>query len=190
MPKVSGRCLSNTITAVLEYHHEGLTTSFSLPNRFGLANGSAVRYHSVSMETDEENDLLRLRMNSCRPGTVLTISRPYSLNVELALDPSWATKFESHLPEVGRDGLPCISGRDPIANVATSAIVPILHSARNAEWHTRSIFGDRCRGYPPSRVHVRDYIRAEMGFAVTIHKAGTSHNCIIFVYLVSCCLTI
>ena len=144
--------------------------------RFGLANGSAVRYHSVTMGSEEDNDLLRSQMNGCEPGTVLTIERPYSLNVEMSLDSVWAASFESHLVDA-EHSLPCITGRDPTTGAATSAIVPILHSARNVEWHLRSVFGSRSRGYPPSRVYIRDHIPAEMGFAITIHKAGKSPLC-------------
>ena len=125
------------------------------------------------MESEVENEHLRRLIMSAPPGTVLTIARPATVNVELTLDPSWASEFERVLldPRTHDADLPCVSERNA-TGLPTRAIVPLFYTASNADWHERTIFGNRQLGYPPSRVQVRDYIKCEMGFAVTIHKAG------------------
>lgn len=126
------------------------------------------------MGTAEADDQLRSWMLSSEPGSVLTIDRPSSINVELNLDPDWSLYFERLVLAANeeQDGPPFISSRESRSGLPLKAVVPIVNLSRWTEWHERTIPGNREMGYPPSKVHVRDHIKCELGFAVTIHKAG------------------
>lgn len=127
------------------------------------------------MGSPEEDAIVRQQVASSLPGTVLTITPPRSVNVEVPLGGHCCVReFERVIHSVGGNGggLPRVSERDRQTGLASRVIVPVTCQPRFSEWHSRAIRGDRDAGYPPSKVQVRDHIRCELGFAVTIHKAG------------------
>jgi hypothetical protein len=126
------------------------------------------------MGSDEEDRLIDMQVEAALPGAVITIPRPASVNVEVSVRPENAARLEGVMDEFGNgsNSLPSVIARDPTTGFPTSIVVPVLPISRYSEWHDRVIPGDRRYGYAPSKVEIRDHIRCELGFAVTIHKAG------------------
>ena len=61
--------------------------TFNINNLVALANGTMVRYHSMSFETDEaHNDFLQ-KLDCAQPGDTIDLEQPpMSINVEIFPD--------------------------------------------------------------------------------------------------------
>ena len=73
-----------------EYYIPGATgylNTYSINSILGLANGTEIKYHSLSFEDKEQRKQFKLKCAQAKPGDVITIhSPPTAVNVELFAD--------------------------------------------------------------------------------------------------------
>ena len=165
-----------------------LTFNFSVDK--GLANGTEIKYDSMSfLEKEDQKTFENLQLGAA-PGDVITLKGPPDfINVELfadLIDHDERTKQKNELKRRSwKYGSLTNDGR---------IVIPI--SVKNigyaVEFKSNNIRG--CGGYQirPSSVELADYFPIELGFSVTIHKAQvsdiriSSHMCVTIVYPCLC----
>jgi len=135
----------------------------------GLANGTQVRYHSISFAKEEDTKDFNDKVSESQPGEVIELrKRPDIINVELFPDVPGDSKKQQKDNERKRREWKYGSITDD-----GKIVIPITpHESKHVKWHheiCRGFGGGyRCR---PSKVDCTDHFPIEPAFAVTLHKA-------------------
>lgn len=150
--------------------------SYNVNTLKGLANGTPVRYHSISFQDEEATKNFERLLEEAQPGEIITLDHPPDMiNVELFPDfpdddEKTRKKNEKHR-QAWKHGSITTDG---------TVVVPIdVSSGTHLQWKTTQVRGGgggTCR-FKPSKVALKDWFPIEPGFSVTIHKAQASkHN--------------
>jgi hypothetical protein len=153
----------------------------------GLANGTEIKYHSISFDDRDKAREYRRHMKSHQPGGVITLDGPPSaINVELFADfpeDSEAQKKKnakmrqrwqhgSLVKDGGRIVIP-ISTSCGSFNEWEKSYVPSAHSTSLYTFAGVSMRRRLCSRplYELSTVRLKDHFCIEAGFCITLHKA-------------------
>jgi len=149
----------------------------------GLANGTEIKYHSISFDDPDDERDYRKQMKSRSPGEMITLHQPPSaINVELFADfpgdsavqkKKNATKRRNwqhgSLAKDSRIVIP-ISTKYASYNEWEQTYVPPAYSTSRSK-STGLTRRSWCPIYSLSKVPLRDYFCIEPGFCITLHKA-------------------
>jgi hypothetical protein len=150
----------------------------------GLANGTEIKYDSISFENPDDEEEYRKHMKNRSPGDIVTLHKPPSaINVELFADFPGDSEAQKKKNAVRRrnwqHGSLVRSGRRVVIPISTSfrsyneweqAYVPPAYSTSRCESSgltRQSLFPL----YHASKVPLKDYFCIEPGFCITLHKA-------------------
>ena len=127
---------------------EGFLNS-NIQKSLGLANGTAIKYHSIVPQDEKQSEMIQNHLNSEPYGTVLYLEDPpHAVNVEIMN----VNKNKWKLFSICTD----------------KTVIPILQNKSFSKWKQRQIMGGK--HFQPSRVEVRPLFPLEPGIAITIHK--------------------
>jgi energy-coupling factor transporter ATP-binding protein EcfA2 len=152
---------------------KGYLNTYGINSDIGLANGTEIKYHSLSFGHKKDERNLTRKLGTARPGDTVTIEEPpTAINVELfadfADDPDSAKKgkadaraawLESDKGSITADG---------------KVVIPIsLQDGSRIPYKTEHIPGcnETGRFYRASQIPMKDYFPIEPAFAVTVDKA-------------------
>ena len=125
-----------------------------------LVNGTHIRYHSLSFDSDEKDVQFRELVANTKVGEVLSLPlglRPYAINVELInlseeTRREWVNRHLSLLPDKIVIPLPC---QRKFSHTPRPIVVP----------------GAPDGAYKCSKIRVKNFFPVEPGFGITIYKA-------------------
>ena len=144
--------------------------TINLNTELGLANGTQVKYHSVSFANADDLLEFNMKLQSAEPGATIDLDRPPDIiNVELFPDLPGDDDKTRESNEEKRKQWKYGSVTDD-----GTIVIPITTSMSkkfSMKWKpeiVRGFGGYRCR---PSKVDCADHFPLEPGFAVTLHKA-------------------
>jgi hypothetical protein len=130
--------------------------TLNINKKLGVVNGAQGRYHSLSFQTQDEQDLFEALVRATPIGEVCTLPdnlRPVAVNIEFEEAENW--------PE----GLTLVPGR---------VVIPIGCRPRKVAKsnHWIPLPGGTARGqsYRPSRIKVSNHFPIDPGFAITFYK--------------------
>jgi hypothetical protein len=139
----------------------------------GLANGTEIRYHSLSFESGQEEEIFREQLENARsgddPNRVVTLTRPpAAINVELFADfPGDSLQKRRSNSRKRKEWIK--KGRSINDRIA---LIPITQRMGqfNKYYQEQVPAGGRL-GYPASQIKMRDHFPLDLGFSVTVYKA-------------------
>jgi hypothetical protein len=152
----------------------------------GLANGTEIKYHSISFDDPDEAKEYRKHMKSHQPGGVITLdSPPSSINVELFADfpeDSEAQKKKNAKMRRKWQHESLVGGGRIVIPISTSfgsynewekTYVPPAHSTSPYTFAGVTMRRRSCSRplYAVSIVRLKDHFCIEPGFCITLHKA-------------------
>ena len=143
--------------------------TFNLNTDLGLANGTKIKYHSVSFSNERDREEFQRKVQEAAIGEVIDLNKPPDIvNVELFPDTpdddakgrreNAKRRMEWKQGSITTDGRIVI----PVTPIANKKYVKWKHEI------IRGNGGYRCR---PSKVDCSDRFPIEPAFAVTLHKA-------------------
>jgi hypothetical protein len=153
----------------------------------GLANGTEIKYDSISFDDPDVEREYRKHLNCHSPGDIITLDKPPSaINVELFADFSGDSEAQKKKNATKRQNWQ----HGSLVKDGGRIVIPISTKYRNFnEWETASIPAayktsrrDQTSGlirsfswfrslYDVSKVPLRDHFCIEPGFCITLHKA-------------------
>jgi hypothetical protein len=167
------------VPGALGYLNHNINTSKGIP----LANGTEIKYDSISFEDPEHEAEFRKHVRAHSPGATITLHKPPSaINVELFAD--WPGDSEEKKKEneaerrqwqhgsLVRDGsrivIP-ISTKYRTFNDWEKTYIPPAYSTSRCK--TSGLMRNGLRLYGVSTVLLQDHFCIEPGFCITLHKA-------------------
>ena len=158
---------------------KGYLNTYGINADIGLANGTEIKYHSLSFEHQKDERNLMAKLNASRPGDSITIDEPpTAINVELFADfpedlhSDKSAKVDARAAWLG-------SGKGSIT-ADGKVVIPIsLQDGSIIPFRTEHIPGcnEPGRFYKASQIKMKDYFPIEPAFAVTVDKAQVSAHC-------------
>jgi len=150
----------------------------------GLANGTEIKYDSISFDDPDDERHYHMLMKGCSPGDTITLHKPPSaINVEIFAD--WPGDSEAQKKKNAdkrrnwQHGSLVRSGRRIVIPISTSfrsynewekTYVPPAYSTTRCE-STGVVRRSPFPLYGVSTVPLRDHFCIEPGFCITLHKA-------------------
>ena len=158
---------------------KGCLNTYGINADIGLANGTEIKYHSLSFEHQKDERNLMAKLNASRPGDSITIDEPpTAINVELFADfpedlhSDKSAKVDARAAWLG-------SGKGSIT-ADGKVVIPIsLQDGSIIPFRTEHIPGcnEPGRFYKASQIKMKDCFPIEPAFAVTVDKAQVSAHC-------------
>jgi len=157
---------------------KGYLNTYNINGEEGLANGTEIKYHSLSFKGQGQKIKFKRQHEQAQPGDVITIdSPPTAINVELFADFEDDTAAIKATKKVARKKW-LDSGKCSITN---DGRVVIHISSRDGSvipyktaYIPHSIDAESGREYPSSRVDMKDHFPVEPAFSITVDKAQVS----------------
>ena len=157
----------------------GYLNTHNINSTHGLANGTEIKYHSLSFEDKDQRKQFDLKCAQAKPGDIITIdSPPTAINVELFPDYDEDTTSETTKKKVKRKEW-LDSGKGSITN-DRRVVIPISHRDGN-KIRSMNTYIPGCTRldlqqiyYYDSRLKIRDYFPIEPAFSITVDKAQAS----------------
>jgi hypothetical protein len=152
---------------------KGYLNTYGINSDNGLANGTEIKYHSLSFDEREDEMIFIGKLNAARPGDTVTIDAPpTAINVELFADFDTDTSTAKKEKEGMRVAW-LESGKGSIT-ADGKVVIPIsLQDGNPIKHKTEHVPGcnDSERWYRASQVDMKDHFPIEPAFAVTVDKA-------------------
>ena len=142
--------------------------NYNLNTKIGIANGTGIRYHSVSFEDPKRNEELHSLIESTpQGGTIILEEPPDYINVEMYPDLDEDTDDDRQKKKKLRQ----MWTYGSLDNTGQKIVIPI--SAKGAQIKTKLevVGGSGTAGYKPSKAELQDHFPLEPAFAMTVHKA-------------------
>jgi len=163
----------------------GYLNTYGINADDGLANGTEIKYHSLSFEDKDEKRQFKVQCAQAEPGDIITLaSPPTAINVELFADSDWDSETEKKKKKaMRREWLR--SGKGSITKDGFVVIPISIRDGNKIESTTTYIPG--CTGlgeqqyyYPDSQIQMKDYFPIEPAFSITVDKAQVRFFCAYF----------
>ena len=152
---------------------KGYLNTYGINADIGLANGTEIKYHSLSFEHQKDERNLMSKLNAARPGDTVTIEEPpTAINVELYADFAGDTGSTKAEKEDARAAW-LESGKGSITADGRVIIPVSLRDGSPIPYKTEYIPGcnETGRWYRASQIKMKDHFPIEPAFAVTVDKA-------------------
>lgn len=157
----------------------GYLNTHNINSTHGLANGTEIKYHSLSFEDKDQRRRFRLQCAQAKPGDIITLDfPPTAINVELFPDYDEDTTSETTKKKVKRKEW-LDSGKGSITNDGR-VVIPISHRDGN-KIRSMNTYIPGCTRldlqqiyYYDSRLKIRDHFPIEPAFSITVDKAQAS----------------
>lgn len=157
---------------------KGYLNTYGINVDDGLANGTEIKYHSLSFEDRAQDRRVRQRIEEAKPGDVISIDViPIAVNVELFADFSGDSESEKELKRKSRRKWLQNGGGSMVGD--GRVVVPISREDGTRIKYTRTYVPGRNLlesklYYPDSQLLAKDYFPIEPAFSITIDKAQVS----------------
>ena len=167
----------------------GYLTKYGINAAEGLANGTEIKYHSLSFEDKEQRKQFDLKSAQAKPGDIIDLDfPPTAINVELFADfdgdsTSDAAKKKRERKE-WLDG-----GKGSITKKDGRVVIPISlkDGKKGIQFDTNYIPGctdlDSNHYYHDSMVSIKDHFPIEPAFSITVDKAQVCLVCCVCVLI-------
>jgi len=164
----------------------GYLNTYSINSVSGLANGTEIKYHSLSFEDKERRKQFNLKCAQAKPGDIISIdSPPTAINVELFPDFSWDSTSETAKKKRERKEW-LRSGKGSITR-DRRVVIPI--SLRDGgKIQSKKTYVPGCTRldmhryyYHDSSLMIKDWFPIEPAFSITVDKAQVGAESIIFI---------
>ncbi|EJK60414.1 hypothetical protein THAOC_19240, partial [Thalassiosira oceanica] len=140
--------------------------NFNLNTKIGIANGTGIRYHSVSFEKPEKNNALQRQIETTPAGgTIILDEPPDYINVEMFPDQEGDTEEERQKKKKLRQQWTYGS----LENTGDKIVIPVSAKGSYIKFKREVVGGSA--GYKPSSAVLQDHFPLELAFAMTVHKA-------------------
>jgi len=166
----------------------GYLNTYSINSVSGLANGTEIKYHSLSFEDKERRKQFNLKCAQAKPGDIISIdSPPTAINVELFPDFAWDSTSETAKKKRERKEW-LRSGKGSITR-GGRVVIPI--SLRDGgKIQSKKTYVPGCTRldmhqyyYHDSSLMIKDWFPIEPAFSITVDKAQVSAESINFIVI-------
>lgn len=152
---------------------KGYLNTYGINSDNGLANGTEIKYHSLSFDKRKDELGFIGKLNAARPGDTVTIDEPpTAINVELFAN----FDADTNTAKREKEGMRVAwleSGKGSITDDGKVVIPISLQDGNPIPLKTEHVPGcnDSGRWYRASQVQMKDRFPIEPAFAVTVDKA-------------------
>ena len=154
----------------------GYLNTYSINSISGLANGTEIKYHSLSFEDKEQRKQFKSKCAQAKPGDIITIeSPPTAINVELFADFGWDSTSETAKKKRERKEW-LRSGKGSITRDGRVVIPISLRDGSKIQSKKAYVSGCtrldmRQYYYHDSSLMIKDWFPIEPAFSITVDKA-------------------
>ena len=142
--------------------------NYNLNTKIGIANGTGIRYHSISFEDPTKNEALLNQIENTPEGGTITLEDPPDyINVEMYPDLDEDSDEDSQKKKRLRKEWTYGS----LDNTGHKVIIPISTKGAFIKTKKEVVGGSTGAGYRPSNAVLQDHFPLELAFAMTVHKA-------------------
>ena len=140
--------------------------NFNLNTKIGIANGTGIRYHSLSFKDPAKKNALQRQIDTTPAGgTIILDEPPDYINVEMYPDLDGDTEEERQKKKKLRQQW--VYGS--LENTRDKIIIPV--SSKGSYIKTKREVVGGSASYKPSNAVLQDHFPLELAFAMTVHKA-------------------
>ena len=164
---------------------KGYLNTYGINADNGLANGTEIKYHSLSFNDRDIESQFQQKLQRARPGDTVTIdSSPSAINVELFGDFNEDTSSVTAEKVVMRKKW-LEAGMGSITNDGHVVIPISLHDGKRIQYKTTYVPGcfrvEAEQWYGELQIEMKDYFPIEPAFSITVDKAQVRQLVTLFI---------
>jgi len=167
---------------------KGYLNKYGINAAEGLANGTEIKYHSISFEDSDQKRQFRLKSAQAKPGDIIDLDfPPTAINVELFAD--FDGDSTSEAAKKKRERKEWLDGGKGSITKDGRVVIPISlkDGKKGIQFDTNYIPGctdlDSNHYYHDSMVSIKDHFPIEPAFSITVDKAQVCLVCCVCVCL-------